>query len=56
VPFPAADSTPFPGRDRLHACLDGFDLQVRRRIPANDRRQLERTLRYASASGFPRTA
>lgn len=33
-------------RSRLHVHYDGFDLHAEQRIHGNDRRQLERTLRY----------
>jgi hypothetical protein len=35
-------------RGKLHAHLDGFDLHARQYIPAKDRKQLERALRYCA--------
>ena len=35
-------------RGKLQASLDGFDLHARQHIPANDRPQLERALRYCA--------
>ncbi len=43
---PMAKSSYAEVRGRLHVHYDGFDLHAQQRIHGNDRRQLERTLRY----------
>jgi hypothetical protein len=47
---PYVDSAEFKvkSRGKLQASLDGFDLHARHYIPASDRKQLERALRYCA--------